>query len=219
MKYNKLPIFLVFALLACILTVGSVSAADTNNSTGLANSSCPEYGINNSHTGQSNYTGPQTNTTKWNISIGSVTGGSAVTGPDGTVYIGSRNGTFYAVNPNGAVLWTYDVPSIYSAAAVGNNGTVYVLNSKGVLYAFTSDGTPKWTCNITDPKVGTSYCDPVIGSDGTLYVGTYYNGINGGSLYAITDNGNNATIKWTYAINRHPCITLQPSVQTGPFIL
>jgi outer membrane protein assembly factor BamB len=201
LKYNKLPIFLVFALLACILTVGSVSAADTNNSTGLANSSCPECGIDNNNTFQSNYTGPQTNTTKWNISIGSVNGGSAVTGSDGTVYIGSKNGTFYAVNPNGAVLWTYNVPSVSNTAAVGNNGTVYVLNSKGVLYALTSDGKFKWTCD-TAIKAGAGSIAPVIGSDGTIYVGSYYGNTAGtGILYAITDNGNDATIKWTYALN------------------
>ncbi|WP_424354814.1 chitobiase/beta-hexosaminidase C-terminal domain-containing protein [Methanobacterium sp. MBAC-LM] len=203
MKYNKLPIFLVFALLACILAMGSVSAADTNNPTGLANSSYPEYGINNNHTSQSNYTGPQTNTTKWNITTECITGGTAVTGPNGTVYVASKYGTFYAVNPNGTVLWTYDVSAASSAPAIGNNGTIYVLNTNGVLYALTLDGKFKWTCN-TATNAGTSYSNPVIGADGTIYLISTYDYISssdGGKLYAITDNGNDATIKWTYAIN------------------
>ena len=189
MKYNKLAIFMVFALLACILTVGSVSASDTNNSTGLANSSS-EYGVNN-NTFQSNYTGPQTNTTKWNTTIGtsysSSEQGSAVTGSDGTVYIGSNNGTFYAINPNGTILWTYNIGSMSSTPAISANGTIYVQTQSGTLYALTSEGSYLWNCTT-----GSSSGDPVIGSDGTIYVSSSATNL----LYAVTPSGK---IKWTYS--------------------
>ncbi|PAV03283.1 chitobiase/beta-hexosaminidase C-terminal domain-containing protein [Methanobacterium bryantii] len=211
MKYNKLPIFLVFALLACILTVGSVSAADTNNPTGLANSSYPEYGINNNHTSQSNYTGPQTNTTKWNNTVstlngtvnGTISGGSAVTGSDGTIYFGSSTG-FYALNPNGTVKWTYDIRPVYSAPAIGADGTIYVCNITD-LYALTDSGTyatPKWNYTLAGQSMGIS-----IAPNGTIYLGT-----SNGYLYSITDNGTSAIINWIYHTSAIDTYASAPSI-------
>ncbi|MCE7698920.1 MAG: hypothetical protein K8E24_008890 [Methanobacterium paludis] len=77
-KYNCLVLVMVFAVF-CVSALGSVSAADpgnatlnSTNSTGLADSPYPEYGINGNHTSQSNYTGPQNGTTKWTYSTDSV---------------------------------------------------------------------------------------------------------------------------------------------------
>jgi outer membrane protein assembly factor BamB/methionine-rich copper-binding protein CopC len=204
-KYNKIMVFMVFAMIACVLTVGSASAADTNNSTGLANSSYPEYGVNSNHTGQSNYTGPQTNTTKWSVNITTESG--IVTGPNGTIYVGSRNGTLYALNKDGSVLWTYDFNASLNTPAVSKNGTIYVSDQKNnQLTAIKSDGNLLWTCS--NINISTS-CNnaPTIGSDGTIYVG-------GSSLYAI--NPTDGSVEWNYTVTG--TINMAPTVGSNGII-
>ena len=205
MKYNKIMVFMVFALIACILTVGSASAAGANNSTGLANSSCPEYGINNNHTGHSNYTGPQTNTTKWSVNITTESG--IVTGPNGTIYVGSRNGTLYALNKDGSVLWAYNFNASLNTPALSKNGTIYVSDQQNnKLTAINPDGNLLWTCS--NINISTSYNSaPTIGSDGTIYVG-------GSSLYAI--NPTDGSVEWSYTVTG--TINMAPAVGSNGII-
>ena len=159
---------------------------------GLANSSYPEYGINNSHTGQSNYTGPQTNATKWTYN-GVTVYGSAAIGSDGTIYIGGYDGKLYAFSSNGALKWTYTTSSaILGSPTIGTDGTIFVscwMNS--TLYAVNPDGTLQWKYNMGRYNFGSS---PVIGADGTIYI-PITNGTVG-TLYALCYNG---TLKWTYS--------------------
>ena len=205
MKYNKIMVFMVFALIACILTVGSASAADTNNPTGLANSSCPEYGINSNHTGHSNYTGPQTNTTKWSVNITTESG--IVTGPNGTIYVGSRNGTLYALNKDGSVLWAYNFNASLNTPSLSKNGTIYVSDQQNnKLTAINPDGNLLWTCS--NINISTSYNSaPTIGSDGTIYVG-------GSSLYAI--NPTDGSVEWSYTVTG--TINMAPAVGSNGII-
>jgi outer membrane protein assembly factor BamB len=254
-KYNKLVVFMVFALIVCIFTVGSVSAADTGdnqitNTTDLANTTYSEYGGNNNHTGQSNYTGPQTNNTKWikNISLSS---SAVVTGSDGTIYAASYDGKLYAIKPDGTILWNYSVGQIQSTPALGNDGTIYVatttlgnpqlcaissngtliwsqniasdaspvigsngsiyivaqdIEGYGYLYAINStNGSIKWIYNPSETVISST---PVIGSDGTIYFAARSH------LYAITDNGDSKTQKWSYALPTGKFNTDSPSI--GP---
>ncbi|MEK7821835.1 MAG: PQQ-binding-like beta-propeller repeat protein, partial [Planctomycetota bacterium] len=57
---------------------------------------------------------------------------------DGTIYIGTRDGTFYAIAPDGRPRWSYKTggPIEFSSAAIGPDGTVYVGSTDGYLYAF-----------------------------------------------------------------------------------
>ena len=191
-KHNKLLILMTFALITCVLTVGNAGAADTNNSTGLANSSCPEYGINSNHTSQSDYTGPQTNGTKWtykNITVY----GSAVTGSDGTVYVGGYNGKLYSFKADGTLKWTYTTASyILGSPAVGNSGTIYISDWKNsTLYAINPNGALKWKYNLGNYNSGSS---PVIGADGTIYIPSTSS--TTGYLYALSSDGD---VKWVYS--------------------
>jgi FOG: WD40-like repeat len=191
-KYNKLLILMVFTMIACVLTLGSASAADTTSSTGLANSTSPEYGINSNHTSQSSYTGPQTNATKWtykNITVY----GSAVTGSDGTVYVGSYSGKLYAFSSNGTLKWTYTTSSyILGSPAVGKDGTIYISCWKNsTLYAINPNGTLKWKYNLGNYNSGSS---PVIGADGTIYIPSTSS--TTGYLYALSSDGD---VKWVYS--------------------
>ncbi len=89
--------------------------------------------------------------------------------------------------------WTYAVGDSMtdSVVTVSLNGTIYVGTwniecHEGALYAFNSNGTLLWKYNTYGGIRGS----PTIGSDGTIYVGSYF-----GVVYAINPDG---TLKWEY---------------------
>ena len=155
---------------------------------GLADTPQPEFQNNNNHTGQSDYVGPQTNTTAWNYNTGTgIYGyGSPTIGADGTIYIGNNAGVLYALNPDGTQKWNYTTgSSIRSSPAIGGDRTIYFSSGK-IIYALNSNGTQKWNYTMGD----SNYASPVINADGTIYIGSYDQ-----NLYAINPDG---TLKWTY---------------------
>lgn len=198
-KNSKLTISLiVLALFFCISSAGSVSAADnnttdSNNTTGLADSPYPSYQVDNQNTGQSNYTGPTTNTTKWTDSGGTE---FFVIGSDGTRYVGSMSSTVVnALNSDGTVKWTTTLPTANGirGLAIGKNEILYITICEGLCAVNTTDGTTIWTYNSTHSI--SSYSYPVIGSDGTIYFG---DSVIGSTLYAVNPDG---TPKWTYTVS------------------
>jgi hypothetical protein len=100
-------------------------------------------------------------------------------GADGTIYVGSWDGFFYALNPDGTLKWKFETlkegESITSSAAIGADGTIYVCARDG-FRAINPDGTSKWHY---EGKIGGVVSAPAIGSDGTIYVGSW-----DGNLYA-----------------------------------
>jgi len=148
--------------------------------------------------GQSNYTGPQTNTPNWTYKVGgSGTDSSVTIGPDGTIYVGTMDistyyGYLYAFNPNGTLKWAYNTAGY---PIIGPDGTLYVGGgSSGIFYALTDNGnkaTVKWSYEAGFNRYIKGYN---IGADGTIYVGI----ANTNQLIAFNPNG---TIKWTYKIN------------------
>ena len=142
-------------------------------------------GINN--TGQSYYTGPQTNNTIWTFATGTITYSTSVVGSDGTIYIGSTNDNLYAINPNGTLKWSYTTGNkIYSTPTIGADGTIYIASLDDYLYAINPNGTLKWKYK-TGNQIASS---PVISADGTIYIAS-----TDDNLYAINSNG---TLKWKY---------------------
>jgi len=103
--------------------------------------------------------------------------GSPAISPDGTIYVGSEDGSFYAINPDGTQKWAFAAGGpVFSSAAIGADGTIYVGSDDGNVYAINPDGTQKWafaTRGLVD-------CSPAIGADGTIYVGS-----EDGNLYAL----------------------------------
>nr|WP_321423653.1 PQQ-binding-like beta-propeller repeat protein [uncultured Methanobacterium sp.] len=218
LKNGKLTLlFIIFALICiagagCASAVDSGSAADTasgygtdtgsgtdntttteTNSTGLADSEWPSYHNDENSTGQSDYTGPQTNTTKWTFENLTVYG-SAVIGSDGTIYVGGADGVLYAFYSNGRLKWTWTTRStIMGSPTIGNDGTIYISNwMNSTTYAFNSNGTLLWKCTTGGYNTGSS---PVIGSDGTIYVAVTND--TTGTLVAISNSG---TVKWRYTM-------------------
>jgi outer membrane protein assembly factor BamB len=124
---------------------------------------------------------------------------NAAIGFDGTIYIGSFKGYFYALRDAGnkaKVKWKFATKNdngrfeeIWSSAAIDADGTIYFGSNNGKLYALKDKGTTyelKWEFK-TYAEV---WASPVIGPDGTIYISsedTY--------LYAINPDG---TEKWRY---------------------
>jgi|GEM_PF-1503266 len=106
---------------------------------------------------------------------------SPAIGWDGTIYVGSNEGIFYAINPDGSPKWTFEANgAIYSSAAVGADGSIYFGDDNRYLYALNPDGSLLWSYETGGSLHRTG---PVIGQDGSLYVGT-----GDGKLYKFRDN-------------------------------
>jgi hypothetical protein len=132
-------------------------------------------------------------TEKWRTKLEN--GGASIPAiaPDGTIIISGQSEYVNALEPNdGRVLWTYKVPiNTYdqTSAVIGADGTIFFaynefhMSHKGYLCALNSDGTFKWKTRLTSdikPYDGMNILsDLSIGSDGTVYVPTWFFGSNG----------------------------------------
>lgn len=99
---------------------------------------------------------------------------SAAVGADGTVYVGSNDSNFYALDPaTGAVRWKYAVSPLTiidtGVAAISPEGVIYFGASNGSVYALKDEGAEpslKWSSSLGGPITNA----PTIAADGTLYV-------------------------------------------------
>jgi outer membrane protein assembly factor BamB len=123
---------------------------------------------------------------------------SPVIGPDGTIYVGSIDGTFNALDRTGRLRWSYicDEP-IFSTAAVSQTGKVFVGCDDDTLLAFSTDGTLRWTYRMKHDVDAA----PVIAEDGVIYVG-------GEGLHAIDGEGRKRFKLW---LGGH--VTASPAVR------
>jgi parallel beta-helix repeat protein len=175
--------FFVIAVVFLGILVGNVNAQ-------LADAPWPMFRHDLNNTGQSQYNGPRTNSTKWGLWMGGSTYSSPVIGPDGIIYVPSAY-LLHAVYPNGSIVpgWPANTCcNTWAAPAIASDGTIYQATGSGnSLKAFYPNGTQKWDIQIFGDDADSS---PAIAPDGTIYVGSYdYN------LYAIYPNG---TKKWNY---------------------
>ncbi|MGB7093971.1 MAG: PQQ-binding-like beta-propeller repeat protein [Anaerolineales bacterium] len=102
--------------------------------------------------------------------------GKPVVGEDGTVYIGSKSGKVYALDPSGEILWEVTPPAKpVSAPALDLDGNLYVADEDGGLSALTPGGEILWRFQTEE---GSGLTSPVISPDGVLFylVGTYSKG-------------------------------------------
>ena len=120
---------------------------------------------------------------------------SSVIGIDGTVYIGSYidyfpdsvKGIVIALNPDGSKKWEFYTGfqwhgnirwRSYLCPVIGSDGTVYA--GIRTIFAINPDGTQKWKFGNPTFTTGYVFSPPAIGSNGTLYIGSYDH-----NLYAI----------------------------------
>ncbi len=147
----------------------------------------PMFGQNPKHNGRGPSTGPAEAKKKWTFEAGDSVFSSPAIGHDGTVYVGSRDYTLYALNPDGTEQWTFETGDVItSSPAIAADGTIYFGSYDGVLYAVTPDGTNKWKFE-TGATIRSS---PAIGADGTIYFGSFDN-----KFYALKPDG---TKKWEF---------------------
>lgn len=125
--------------------------------------------------------------TVWTFAAGASIQSSPAIGPDGTIYIGSDDGWFYAVVQGGALLWSFKTGgSVAASPAIGADGTVYVGSTDRVLYAFAPDGKVKWLQSPGGPIAGS----PAVTADGGVVVATVFN--------AVVAYGSTGTKRWEF---------------------
>ncbi len=165
----------------------------------------PMFQNNLQHTGQSQFSGPQTYNLKWvfdskNYSTyGTFFESQPAIDSEGKIYIGAScsGGNpsvyftgIYAINTDGSLAWEYQTDdSVVATPAIGPDGTLYFGSVDHFFYALNSDGTLKWRINLGSNCV----VSPTVGPDGTIYVGA-------DKLYAINPNG---SIKWVYEYHNY----------------
>jgi len=101
-------------------------------------------------------------------------GASPTVAPDGMVYVGANNSNFYALTPDGKLLWMYEaereIAGIWSTAALSADASMlYFGANKGGIYALSrQDGSLQWRFGMP----GSVYNSPALDSDGVLYTGS-----------------------------------------------
>jgi hypothetical protein len=123
-------------------------------------------------------------------------------GADGTIYVaasGAAGSRWFAVSPQGAVLWTLNLPDSRTTPAIGADGTLYGGLSDGGLIAVSPGGTVRWTLWDLDDIESS----PAIGSDGIIYVA------GGRHVYAVDPQGE---IQWAYEITDTVFVHSSPAV-------
>ncbi len=131
------------------------------------------------------------------LTTSAVTSAPAVA-PDGSVYVGSTDGIFYAFNSDGSKKWASTaITGIFdtAAAAIADDGTAYVGGTDGTVYAFSPDGTKKWASTLPSTASPTSISNaPALAADGTIYIKG-----DDGYLYAL--NPADGSQKWRFLTN------------------
>jgi outer membrane protein assembly factor BamB len=128
-------------------------------------------------------------TLKWQADY--IDGGTSPTiGQDGTIYCGYHK--LYGINPDGSVKWVFDpgnIGSIKEGTPCNSlDGTIYFgtyASNGGDLIAVYPNGTERWRIHLASGYIMSA---PAIGSDGTVYVGSWNDGTSPyswGYLHAI----------------------------------
>lgn len=87
-----------------------------------------------------------------------------VVGRDGTIYVGSADKYFYALQRDGVIKWKHNIGyGIPFSPAVGTDGTIYI-PSYG-LFALTENGVQKWRVSVRSWY----FSAPALAEDGTIY--------------------------------------------------
>ncbi len=137
----------------------------------------PKFRRNATQNGRSPVMPRDSGGTPWVFRTGKGVFSSPVIDGDATVYVGSADRTFYAIDRNGNLKWKFLTGEIIdSAALLDDQGRVVFGSGDGHLYALNrATGEVLWKFAAEDPKVNSAFINwfegnVAIGADGTLYV-------------------------------------------------
>ena len=147
----------------------------------------PKFHMDAQNTGLSSVEACLSGNLTWRVQTNGYIESSAAFAGDGTAYIGSADGSVYAIASNGTIRWTYATGgALDSSPAVGSNGEVYVGSCDKNLYCILPNGNLSWKFAAS----GMIWSSPAIGSTGTVYFGC-----QDGYFYAVKPDG---SMKWKY---------------------
>jgi outer membrane protein assembly factor BamB len=133
----------------------------------------------------------------WSFAFGSATAlvhpVVPVIGHRGTLYLGTPDRKFYAINRDGTKEWELDTGTAgHSTAALGKDGLIYVNTWDLKTLALSPEGTVEWEFPMEGPAVGGLFAAiPTLTADGVMYVGS-----GNGRLYAIRASSGFANSPW-----------------------
>jgi outer membrane protein assembly factor BamB len=139
-------------------------------------------------------TTPPTTTNLWTFAfrageLGDEAFSTPAVAPDGTIYAGTFQGPFHALDADGKEKWKFQAGNeIKSSPAIADDGTVYFGCRDRHFYALTPAGDLKWKFP-TGAWVDSS---PAIAADGTIYFGSWDK-----NFYALKPDG---SLKWKYPV-------------------
>ncbi|MBM4431642.1 MAG: hypothetical protein FJ026_15055, partial [Chloroflexi bacterium] len=195
-------IIIVLLLLVALLLASSAQSMlvqATPSPTPGTTAAWPMFGHDPQHTGRSPYVGPQTPTLKWRYQAPNHDAAALmyapVTGPSGTIYVGTNDGYTYALNPaDGTPIWTYNKGNT-AAPAIGPNEEIFKTVGGGqyetaAVERLDANGNQQWQFVL--PGYGNFSSLTYISN--TVYFGWPYNR----SIYAI--NATDGTARWSYRV-------------------
>ena len=85
----------------------------------------------------------------WSFKTAKEVAPSPALGADGTIYIGSHDNFFYALNPDGKIKWKIQAEGwVHASPAIADDGTIYFGAYDDYVYAATPDGKIKWRVRV-----------------------------------------------------------------------
>jgi ABC-type dipeptide/oligopeptide/nickel transport system permease subunit/LysM repeat protein len=106
----------------------------------------------------------------WTFEDSSGFSGGPAVAADGTIYVASRDGNLYALDPAGELVWTVELAAGgVGTPALNAAGDVHVADKKGGLSLYAPDGTQRWRFQSEAGDLATT--GPVVTQDGTIYYG------------------------------------------------
>lgn len=119
--------------------------------------------------------------------------GNVAIGYDGTLYAGNTNFNYYAIDPDGALRWTYPTDSnAWSIAGIADDGVIFWGSNDTFVHAVWPDGAGKWTKRT----LGFIAASAALGSDGAVYIGSFDS-----YLYALDPQ--TGKTRWRFKTNDH----------------
>ena len=118
--------------------------------------------------------------------------GPVAVGPGGVLYAGNTGGTAYAIKPDGKLVWTFTAGGSLWTTPAFAGGSSYWGSLDLNIYKLNGSGRAQW--HTFTP--GFVISSPAIGSDGTVYVGSFDS-----KLYALDPSTGKP--RWTFATSDH----------------